>query len=208
MGCHDCPSNCHAKSHQRFRFGNFFRYKQPQPLKKAQTQGVVALVGMPNVGKSVLFHALTGKYVTVSNYPGTTVEITQGVMTLGENSLAVIDTPGMYSFLPISEEEKVARNLLLNQVIDVVVHVVDAKNLGRMLPLTFQLMEAGFKVVLAINMIDEAQQLGMKVNSQHLQMELGIPVILMSATTGKGIKELKAQVGEYVNKSASLSPAY
>lgn len=208
MGCHDCPSNCHAKSHQRSRFWNFFRNKQPQPLKKAQTQGVVALVGMPNVGKSVLFHALTGKYVTVSNYPGTTVEITQGVMTLGENSLAVIDTPGMYSFLPISEEEKVARNLLLNQVIDVVVHVVDAKNLGRMLPLTFQLMEAGFKVVLAINMIDEAQQLGMKVNSQHLQMELGIPVILMSATTGKGIKELKAQVGEYVNKSASLSPAY
>ncbi|MDJ0618976.1 MAG: FeoB small GTPase domain-containing protein [Calothrix sp. MO_192.B10] len=208
MSCHDCPSKCQAKSGKSSRIWDFLGIKQRQPLKRAETQGVIALVGMPNVGKSVLFNALTGKYVAVSNYSGTTVEIAEGIMAWEESPLAVIDTPGMYSFLPISEEEKVARDLLLNQAINLVVHVVDGKNLGRMLPLTFQLIEAGFPVLLAINMIDEAEQQGMKVNSQHLQMELGIPVVVMSATTGRGIKQLKARIGEYVNQSTCLSPTY
>ena len=101
----------------------------------------MAIVGCPNVGKSVLFNALTGAYVTVSNYPGTTVEVARGKGRLRDAEVGVVDTPGMYGLLPITEEERVARRILLEERPAVVVHVVDAKNLGRMLPMTFQLME-------------------------------------------------------------------
>src|SRR5574340_1127019 len=93
----------------------------------------VALVGNPNVGKSVLFNALTGAYVTVSNYPGTSVEVARGTAMIGGVAYEIIDTPGMYSLLSITEEERVARRILLEDVLDLVVHVVDARNLERML---------------------------------------------------------------------------
>ncbi|MGD0844006.1 MAG: FeoB small GTPase domain-containing protein, partial [Geobacteraceae bacterium] len=93
----------------------------------------VALVGNPNVGKSVLFNALTGAYVTVSNYPGTSVEVARGSATIEGEQYEIIDTPGMYSLLPITEEERVAREILLNESPDVVIHVLDARNLERMI---------------------------------------------------------------------------
>ena len=118
---------------------------------------MLAIVGCPNVGKSVLFNRLTGAYVTVSNYPGTTVEVSRGKMRLAGAEIEVVDTPGMYSLLPISEEEAVARRLLLDETPRQVLHVVDAKNLQRMLPMTLQLLEAGLPVVLALNMMDESE---------------------------------------------------
>src|SRR6266568_7980590 len=102
----------------------------------------VALVGNPNVGKSVLFNALTGAYVTVSNYPGTSVEVSRGNATIGGETWQVIDTPGMYSIHTITEEERVVREILLNESPDVVIHVLDARNLERMLAMTIQLIEA------------------------------------------------------------------
>jgi len=109
------------------------------------------LVGSPNVGKSMLFNRLTGRYVTVSNYPGTTIELSKGYLQISEARYEVIDTPGMYSFLSaITEEEKVASDLLLNECADAVVHVIDAKNIERMLGLTLQLMEAGLPMLPAI----------------------------------------------------------
>jgi ferrous iron transport protein B len=156
--------------------------------------GNIALVGTPNVGKSVLFNRLTGIYVNVSNYPGTTVEVSRGIAKIEAHQIGVIDTPGMYSLVPISEEEQVARDLLLQESLIAVIHVVDAKNLGRMLPLTFQLIEARLPVILAINMIDEAEQLGLKVQSEALQIELGIPVISISATLNRGIRKLKQTI--------------
>ncbi|MFN3422045.1 MAG: FeoB small GTPase domain-containing protein, partial [Armatimonadota bacterium] len=111
---------------------------------EASPQKRVALVGSPNVGKSLIFNRLTGIYVTVSNYPGTTVEIFRGRTYIEGVLYEIIDTPGMYSLLPSSEDERVARRLLMEERPDVVVHVVDAKNLERMLPLTLQLIEAGF----------------------------------------------------------------
>jgi ferrous iron transport protein B len=158
-------------------------------------------VGTPNVGKSSLFNALTGTYVTVSNYPGTTVEVSQGKTRLAGQMVTVIDTPGMYSLLPITEEERVARDLLLNTPVDLVLHVVDAKNLGRMLPLTFQLIEAGLPVLLVLNMIDEARQLNIQINREHLEQELRIPVVMMSAAFNIGVSELKAKVSPYVQSS-------
>ncbi len=190
MNCHQCQQNCDIeKSNWWQRLTRKHRSKQVKAV-----DGNIALVGTPNVGKSVLFHKLTRVYVDVSNYPGTTVEINRGVAKIKGHQIRVIDTPGMYSLVPISEEEKVGRNLLSQESFDAVIHVVDAKNLGRMLPLTFQLIEAGLPVVLAINMMDEADNLGLKVQSDALQTELNIPVILMSATLNRGMRELKQTI--------------
>jgi len=114
---------------------------------------LVAIVGNPNVGKSVLFNRLTGTYVTVSNFPGTTVELSHGKGQVGGVEVAMVDTPGTYGLLPISEEERVARRVLLEEKPDVVVHVVDGKNLERMLPMTLQLIDADLPVVLDVNLM-------------------------------------------------------
>ncbi|MEQ9551581.1 MAG: FeoB small GTPase domain-containing protein [Coleofasciculus sp. G3-WIS-01] len=206
MECHKCQNTCHHKPSRGSGWKWWGKPPQPSPLK-TEPIPQVALVGTPNVGKSVLFNALTGTYVTVSNYPGTTVEVSRGQMTVGDRLLAVVDTPGMYSLLPITEEEKVSRDLLLSEPVDLVIHVVDAKNLGRMLPLTFQLIEAGLPVLLAVNMIDEAQQLGIQIHQEHLEMELGIPVVTMAAALNVGLRDLKYKVGDYV-KSGCLSGTY
>ncbi len=154
----------------------------------------VVLAGSPNVGKSVVFGNLTGKYVTVSNYPGTTVEVTRGRAMIGHAEFAVIDTPGMYSFLPITEEERVARRVLMGENPDVIVHVADAKNIERMLHLTLQLMEAGLPVILDLNLMDEAEGLGMKINLDVLRKDLGISVVSTVATEKKGMDLLKKAV--------------
>ena len=90
-------------------------------------------LGCPNVGKSVFFNRLTGAYVTVSNYPGITVEVSRGKGKIGDEFFEVVDTPGMYSLLPITEEEAVSRRLLLREHPEAVIHVVDAKNMQRIL---------------------------------------------------------------------------
>jgi len=151
----------------------------------------VVIVGSPNVGKSVLFHRLTGTYVTVSNYPGTTVEVSRGKVTVGNEVFEVIDTPGMYSFLPITEEERVTLSILLEERPDLILHVVDTKNLERMLPLTLQLLETGFPVVLVLNIIDEAERLGIRFDLSSLEKRLNIPVISTISTSGQGIDTLK-----------------
>lgn len=163
-----------------------------QGLKK------IAIVGSPNVGKSMLFNRLTGAYVTVSNYPGTTVEVSRGKTKIGEEEFEVMDTPGMYSLLPVTEEERVARNILLNEKPNLVIHIVDAKNLERMLPLTLQLIEAKLPVLLVLNIIDEAEKMGMKINTHHLEKQLKIPVVASVATTGRGMDILKGRIEEYV----------
>lgn len=162
----------------------------------------VALIGNPNVGKSVIFNSLTGAYVTVSNYPGTTVEVSRGWYTSGEYRFEIIDTPGMYSMLPITEEERVARTLLMNETPDLVIHVVDAKNIGRMIPLSLQLIEAGFPVILVLNIIDEAKALGIEFNYEELSKMLGIPVLGASALLNTGLSEVKEMIKEQINNAA------
>lgn len=157
----------------------------------------IAVLGSPNVGKSAMFNCFTGAYAVVSNYPGTTVEVTRGKTKIGEEEFEVIDTPGMYSLLPITEEERVTRNILLKEKPDVVVHIIDAKNLQRQLALTLQLIEAGLPVILALNIIDEAERLGMKINTHHLERELKIPVVATVSVTGRGMDILKGRIEEY-----------
>ncbi len=161
----------------------------------------VVLVGNPNVGKSVLFHNLTGVYATVSNYPGTTVEVSRGVGRIGAQEFEVIDTPGMYALLPISEEERVARNIILEESPTVVLQVVDAKNLERMLGLTLQLVEAGLPLILVLNMMDELRALGTRINVGILEKRLRIPVVPAIATGGEGMELLKQRILDYVGKS-------
>lgn len=158
----------------------------------------IAIVGSPNVGKSVMFNRLTGVYVTVSNYPGTTVEVSRGKTKIGEQEFEVIDTPGMYSLLPISEEERVARNILISEKPDIVIYIIDAKNLERMLPLCLQLIEAGLPLILVLNIIDEAEEIGMKISVQHLEKRLKVPVVPTVSTTGRGIDILRGRIEEYV----------
>ncbi|MFZ5995954.1 MAG: ferrous iron transport protein B [Nitrospirota bacterium] len=182
----------------------------------------IALLGNPNVGKSVIFGLLTGKYVTVSNYPGTTVEITQGNISLNGKRLVLIDTPGVNSLIPMSEDEKVTRDILLHQSPSAVVQVGDAKNLKRTLLITLQLAEMDIPVLLDLNMIDEAMDRGITIDTEKLKHLLGIDVVTTIAPQRKGIKDLKEAmlspkrpsiriryapiVEEYIEKIAALLP--
>jgi ferrous iron transport protein B len=169
-------------------------HESSNSLQTEKSQRKIAIVGSPNVGKSVLFHRLTGIYVIVSNYPGTTVEVSRGRSSIGGEVFEVIDTPGMYSILPITEEEKVTRSILLEEKPDFILHVVDAKNLERMLPLTLQLVETGFPVILILNIIDEAERLGIQFDLTSLRKNLKIPVIATVSTTGQGLDTLKETI--------------
>jgi ferrous iron transport protein B len=163
----------------------------PGGLKK------IAIVGTPNVGKSVLFGNLTRHYVIVSNYPGTSVEVSRGKATIGDKTYEVVDTPGMYSLSVLSEEERVARRILIYEKPHIVIHVMDAKNLERMLTFTLQLIEAGLPAILVLNMMDEARISGVEIDIPLLEKELGIPVVGTVSTTGEGMNELLERIKNY-----------
>ncbi|QOV21129.1 FeoB small GTPase domain-containing protein [Anabaenopsis elenkinii] len=203
MECYKCQSKTKSCGKSSLKLP-FLSNNRQLFNKKVSSIPPIALVGMPNVGKSVLFNALTGIYMTVSNYPGTTVEVSRGLAQIGEETITVIDTPGMYSLMPISEEEKVARDLLLTEPVSAVVHVVDAKNLARMLPLTFQLMEAQLPVLLAVNMMDEARRYGITVQKDTLEIELQIPVVCMAAALNQGIEELRDRITPFIALQSTM----
>lgn len=154
----------------------------------------VLLFGPPNVGKSAIFNQLTGSYAVVSNYPGTTVEVSRGRARVGEVWLEVVDSPGAYSLAPFSEDEEVAQRLLFEEPADLVLQVVEAKQLSRMLGLTMELIEAGAPLALDVNVVDEAERAGMKVDVGALGRELGIPVVATAAVNGFGLDRLRALV--------------
>lgn len=162
----------------------------------------IVLVGNPNVGKSVIFSHLTGMYVTVSNYPGTTVEVTRGIGTFDRKKIQIIDTPGINSLIPSSEDEKVSRDILIQEHPDLVVQVADAKNLRRTLLLTCQLKAMGFPLILVLNMMDEAEQRRVEINTKKLEGNLGIKIIPATATEGIGISEIKKNIKERTEANA------
>lgn len=164
----------------------------------------VIIVGSPNVGKSVIFNYFTKARATVSNYPGTTVLISRGKMNVDGTECEIIDTPGLYSLSAITEDERQARSIIFREKPQVILQVVDAKNLERMLPLTFQLIEAGFNVVLVLNMMDELVRLGMEIDIPFLEKELNIPVVPTVAIKGKGMEELRRRIGEFVRKADKI----
>ncbi len=153
----------------------------------------VVLVGNPNVGKSALFGALTRRYVTVSNYPGTTVEISRGVLP---DDTPLIDTPGANSLSAGSEDERVTAQYLFSQreQIGAIVQVADAKNLRRALLLTVQLSELGAPMVLVLNMSDEAEAHGVQIDTERLSDRLGIEVVRTVAVRGEGVDDVRAAI--------------
>ena len=152
----------------------------------------VALVGQPNVGKSVVFGRLTGRYVTVSNYPGTTVAITKGRATIGAEVCDVVDTPGVNALEGVlSEDERITREAISGSQADLIIQIADARNIRRALMLTAQIARLGKPMVLALNMVDEAFARGISVDAQALAAELGIPVVELVAVDGRGFSELR-----------------
>lgn len=182
----------------------------------------IALVGNPNVGKSVIFGLLTGKYVTVSNYPGTTVEVSYGNISLDSKRLVLIDTPGTNSLIPMSEDERVTRDIILKENPSAIIQVADSKNLKRTLLLTLQIAEMGIPMILDLNMADEARDRGIVIDIERLSEILGINVIPTIAPQRKGIKELRVsmlnpripkvrvryhdRIEEYIERISTLIP--
>ncbi|MFN3134523.1 MAG: FeoB small GTPase domain-containing protein [Candidatus Kryptonium sp.] len=150
----------------------------------------LVLVGNPNVGKSIFFNYLTGLYVEVSNYPGTTVEILKGRY----KNFIVYDTPGIYGLSSFNDEERIAKNIIMDA--DVILNVVDAVNLERDLFLTLQLIDSGKPVVVALNMMDEAEQKKIKINVERLSKLLGVPVIPTIAVKQVGFDEIVNAIEE------------
>jgi ferrous iron transport protein B len=152
----------------------------------------IALVGNPNVGKSVVFGRLTGRYATVSNYPGTTVTITTGRALIGAEVCDVIDTPGVNALEGVlSEDERITKRLLSSGGAELIVQVADARNLRRALMLTSQIADVGLPMILVLNMVDEAHARGITVDADALSDHLGIPVIEAVAPEGRGVAELR-----------------
>lgn len=150
----------------------------------------VALIGNQNSGKTSLFNTLTGSNQKVGNWPGVTITKKEGVIK--NEDITVVDLPGVYSLMPYTEEENISRNYLLNEHPDVVLNVIDSTSLERSLYLTTQLLDLGYKVVLALNMNDLLEKKGIELNGEILSNELGVSAIKTSAKTGEGIAELVA----------------
>lgn len=156
-------------------------------MKNEQTVHV-AFVGNPNCGKTTLFNAITGSRLKVANWPGVTVEKIEGETEYEDVSLTLVDTPGIYSLTCYTIEEKVTRNCVMDDDIEVIVNVVDASSLERNLYLTLQLLELGKPVVLALNMMDIVEERGMEIDLHRLPELLGdIPVVPVSAAKRKGL---------------------
>lgn len=168
MGCHS----------------QFANIEIPKNAKK------IVLVGNPNVGKSVFFNALTGIYVDVSNFPGTTVDISHG--KFGDD--VVLDTPGVYGISSFNDEEKVARDVIL--AADLIVNVVDAVHLERDLFLTVQVIHTGIPTIVVLNMMDDAKAQGIKIDLKLLEEKLGVPIIPAVAVKGIGVDKVKARLYE------------
>jgi len=167
---------------------------------------IVALAGQPNVGKSSLINAISNARLKVGNFSGVTVDKTEVEFSYcdekacKEYEIHIIDLPGAYSLTEYTIEEKVTKSFLQSDEYDVIVNVVDATNLQRNLLFTTELLETGKKVIVVLNMIDEAKKEGIEIDAAQLSAILGVPVIKTSATTGEGVEELKKTIVEVYEK--------
>ena len=163
----------------------------------------IALAGNPNSGKTTLFNALTGANQFVGNWPGVTVEKKEGTYKADKN-VGITDLPGIYSLSPYTLEEVVARNYLINENPDAILNIVDGTNLERNLYLTTQLAELGLPMVVAVNMMDVVAKQGDKIDTKKLAVELGCPVVEISALKGTGIEKAVAEAVQAVKKKVKM----
>lgn len=161
----------------------------------------IGFIGNPNCGKTTLFNVYTGANLKVANWPGVTVEKVEGTLKQHDLNIRLVDLPGTYSLTSYTMEEKVSRNFILSDEVDMIVDVVDASSLERNLYLTLQLLELGKPVVVALNMMDIIEKRGMEIDMHRLPEMLGVPVIPVSARTRKGIHTLMHAAAHHYDKA-------
>jgi ferrous iron transport protein B len=162
----------------------------------------VLVMGNPNCGKSTLFNALSGGRARVGNYPGVTVDRTTASVRLGSRTVQLVDVPGVYSLTATSPEEQLAVNALIEERTRAVVCVVDATTLQRGLYLALQLVESGVPVVIALNMMDAAERLGLRIDTERLSLSFGAPVIPVVATRRRGLDALLEEIDRTLGQAA------
>ncbi len=149
-----------------------------------------ALAGNPNSGKTTLFNELTGSTAHVGNWPGVTVDRKEGRCKVGSQTVEIIDLPGIYSLSPYTQEEVITRNYIVDESPDLIINIVDATNLERNLYLTTQLLETDIPMIVALNMMDQVEKNGDRIDTPALEKALGVPVMPVSALKGTGVKAL------------------
>lgn len=174
--------------------------------KNKNNQYIIALAGNPNTGKSTVFNELTGLHQHTGNWPGKTVVNSQGTFNYKNNEYILVDLPGTYSLLATSSEEEVARDYICFGQADLNVVVVDATCLERNLNLLIQILELNPKVLVCLNLIDEAKKKNIEINIEKLKKLLGVPVVVTSARNGEGIKNLKENLEVYTKESKIEKP--
>ena len=168
-------------------------------IEKKDNEFMIALAGNPNTGKSTVFNFLTGLRQHTGNWPGKTVCIARGDFSYKNNNYALIDLPGTYSLFPLSQEEIVTRDFICFGNPDAVIVVCDSTCIERNLNLLFQVMELTDKVILCLNLLDEAKKKGIEINKNKLEKILGIPVVLTAARSGFGMDQLQDTLNKVVN---------
>ena len=164
----------------------------------------VALAGNPNSGKSTVFNNLTGAHQHVGNWPGVTVEKKEGNCSYRGYSIKVVDLPGVYSLTAYSLDEVIARNFVVEEKPDVVVDIVDASNLERNLYLAIQLLEMGAWLIIALNMMDQADSRGYVIDVPRLSQLMGVPVVPMAANRNRGTEELLREIVNVAEKKTQV----